>query len=122
MLNTFRRIASLIVIAFSIGALSSCTSSSVDMKSVSAVIDVRTQEEWATGHLDGAINIDIESADFPDKIGSLDHFANYVIYCRSGNRAGKAIDYMKANGFTGALTNAGSVADASSITGMKVIQ
>jgi len=122
LIKSIKRLASFLVVAFSIAALTSCASSSPDMSSVSAVIDVRTQEEWATGHLDGAINIDIQSAEFADKIGSLDHSANYVIYCRSGNRAGKAIEYMKSSGFTGVLTNAGSVSDASNITGMKVVQ
>jgi rhodanese-related sulfurtransferase len=94
----------------------------MDMSGVSAVIDVRTADEWAGGHLDGAVNIDLQSADFASKIDALDHAANYVVYCHSGNRAGQAINYMQGAGFTGELMNAGGVADAAGMTGMKVVQ
>ena len=90
------------------------------MKTVAAVIDVRTPEEVATGHLHGSINIDIQAADFASKMNELDKAANYVIYCRSGNRAGQAIDWMTQNGFTGTLTNAGSVADDAVATGLVI--
>ena len=39
---------------------------------------------------------------------------------QSGHRAGMAIDWMTQNGFTGTLTNAGSVADAAVATGMVI--
>jgi rhodanese-related sulfurtransferase len=94
----------------------------MEMTGFSAVIDVRTAEEWASGHLDGAVNIDLQSADFASKIDALEHAANYVIYCHSGNRAGQAIKYMEGAGFTGELINAGGVSDAASMTGMKVVQ
>ena len=122
MSRLFKALAALLVALFAVGSLSSCSSAPMDMSSYAAVIDVRTAEEWATGHLDGAINIDIQGADFSAQIDQLDHSANYVVYCHSGNRAGQAIDYMKNAGFTGELMNAGSVADASSMTGMKVVQ
>jgi rhodanese-related sulfurtransferase len=51
-------------------------------------------------------------------MNALDKTKNYVVYCRSGNRAGKAIDWMAQNGFTGKLINAGSVAEAAVATGM----
>lgn len=92
------------------------------MKSVAAVIDVRTAEEFATGHLDGALNFDIQGAEFDSQLSTLDKAANYVIYCRSGNRAGQAVSYMQENGFTGTLTNAGSVADASAATSIAIVQ
>ena len=95
---------------------------SIDMGSVASVIDVRTPEEFATGHLDGAININFEGADFESEIQALDHAANYVLYCRSGNRAGQVLSYMQSNGFSGTITNAGSVADASAATGIAIVQ
>ena len=120
--RVFRFLAAAIVATFAIGSLSSCAVAPMDMSAYSAVIDVRTADEWATGHLDGAVNIDIQGPDFASKIDALDHSANYVVYCRSGNRAGQAIKIMEAAGFTGDLMNAGSVADASAMTGMKVVQ
>lgn len=115
-------IASLVAV-FAVSSLSACSSNaSLDMSSVAAVIDVRTADEFATGHLDGALNFDIQSPEFVSQIDTLDKAANYVIYCRSGNRAGQAVSYMQENGFTGTLTNAGSVADASAITSIAIVQ
>ncbi len=70
------------------------------------VIDVRTPEEFAAGHLSGATNIDVQAADFSDRVGKLDPGATYVLYCRSGSRAGAAADMMAGMGFTD-VVNAG---------------
>lgn len=118
----FRFLAASLIAIFAVGSLSGCATAPMDMSSVAQVIDVRTAQEWSTGHLDGAVNIDLQSADFASKIDALDHAANYVIYCHSGNRAGQAIKYMEGAGFTGELMNAGGVSDAASMTGMKVVQ
>ena len=115
-------VASLVAI-FAVSSLAACSATeTLVMKSVAAVIDVRTPEEFATGHLDGALNFDIQGAEFDSQLSTLDKAANYVIYCRSGNRAGQAISYMQENGFTGTLTNAGSVADASAATSIAIVQ
>lgn len=111
------------VAVFAVSSLSACSASEpLDMAAVSAVIDVRTPEEFATGHLDGALHFDIQGAEFDSQLATLDKAANYVVYCRSGNRAGQAISYMQENGFTGNLTNAGSVEDAAAATGIAVVQ
>jgi rhodanese-related sulfurtransferase len=86
-----------------------------------AVIDVRTPEEWVSGHLVGAVRIGIADSDFAEQLESLDKSADYYIYCRSGNRAGQAIDLMESIGFTGQLINGGSVANASSQLGLEVV-
>ena len=117
----FKLLAAAIIATFAVSALAGCASSNaIDMKSIAAVIDVRTPEEVATGHLHGSININIEGADFASEMNKLDKSKNYVVYCRSGHRAGMAIDWMKQNGFTGNLINAGSVADAAVATGMVI--
>lgn len=122
MLKPLRRLVALLLAIFAIAGLTSCGPAAKDMSSYTAVIDVRTADEWATGHLEGAVNIDFESGDFSALIDEFDHSANYVLYCRSGNRAGQAIQVMKDAGFTGELVNAGGVSDAASLTGMKVVQ
>jgi len=101
--------------------LSGCSAQTVDMETVTAVIDVRTPEEVATGYLEGAVLIDWNSSTFIDEVSKLDPAGTYVIYCRSGNRAGQAIDAMKELGFTN-LTNAGSLAEAAALTGLAVVQ
>lgn len=106
---------------FAVSALTACSSANaIDMKTIAAVIDVRTPDEVATGHLHGSINIDIQGADFEAQMNALDKSKNYVVYCHSGNRAGQAIDWMTNHGFTGKLYNAGSVADAAVATGMMI--
>ena len=101
--------------------LSGCSSQTVDISTVTAVIDVRTPAEFAEGHLDGAVNINWEDIGFADEVSALDKDGVYVLYCRSGNRAGQAIDAMTSMGFTN-LTNAGGVDAASAFTGLDIVQ
>ncbi|MFM2412018.1 MAG: hypothetical protein RLZZ587_351, partial [Actinomycetota bacterium] len=62
--------------------LSGCSSQTVDMSTVTAVIDVRTPAEFAEGHLEGAVNINIEDPTFADQVSALSKDGTYVIYCR----------------------------------------
>lgn len=119
MSKLFKLLAGALIALFAVSSLAACAASNaIDMKTIAAVIDVRTPEEVASGHLHGSININIEGADFETQMNALDKTKNYVVYCRSGHRAGMAIDWMTNNGFTGNLINAGSVADAAVATGM----
>lgn len=63
------------------------------------VIDVRTPEEFADGHIDGAIMIDFYEPDFADDIAALDPDGTYLLYCRSGNRSGQTANFMAQLGF-----------------------
>jgi phage shock protein E len=64
------------------------------------LLDVRSPQEFAAGHLPDAINIDVESADFADRVAGLDESAETLVYCRTGNRSGVATDEMADLGFT----------------------
>lgn len=64
------------------------------------LIDVRTPEEYASGHLAGAQNIDVEGADFTATISTLDKTKHYAVYCRAGNRSKVAMAAMQQAGFT----------------------
>lgn len=65
------------------------------------VIDIRTQEEFQTGHIANALNIDFyQTQNFSDYLDKLDKKKPYLIYCRSGNRTNQALELMKAKGFT----------------------
>ena len=70
------------------------------------IIDVRTPEEFAAGHVDGAVNINLQSGTFESDIAQLDPNAAYAVYCRSGNRSGQATTIMGEAGFTD-VTNLG---------------
>ncbi len=66
------------------------------------VLDVRTPEEYAEGHLDGAVLVDFYDADFADQLGQLDPEVPYLVYCRSGNRSGQTLTLMEQLGFSSA--------------------
>lgn len=63
------------------------------------LIDVRTPEEYAAGHLEGAININFLSEDFLKQMSQLDKKKPLLLYCRSGNRSGKATIQLHEEGF-----------------------
>lgn len=65
----------------------------------SVLLDVRTSDEYASSHIASAINIDFENQTFLSEIKKLDTSKTYFVYCRSGNRSGKAVTMMKNNGF-----------------------
>jgi len=63
-------------------------------------LDVRTSGEFMSGHLENAINVDVEAMNFDSEIAKLDKSATYAVYCRSGRRSQVAVDRMKDAGFT----------------------
>ena len=63
------------------------------------LLDVRTPAEARSGSIKGAVNIDIMSVDFQQKIAKLDKNKTYFVYCRSGNRSGQACKVMGDSGF-----------------------
>lgn len=65
-----------------------------------ALIDVRTPEEFADGHIAGAVNIPVQQPDFATRIAQLDPTVTYAVYCRSGNRSQPAVAAMQKAGIT----------------------
>jgi rhodanese-related sulfurtransferase len=64
------------------------------------LLDVRTDAEFLEEHIPGAIQINVMSPDFPDRVMELDRSKAYYVYCRSGSRSGSACGYMASLGFT----------------------
>ena len=102
---------SLFILMLSILGFMGCTAqngSSIDSKEAYglikadaniAILDVRTAKEFADGHVAGAVNIDVNQADFAQKIDQLDRSKTYIVYCRSGRRSSKAVGIMATKGF-----------------------
>ena len=85
------------------------------------VIDVRTQQEWNAGHLDGAILIPY------DKIGqgitavAADKKARLYLYCRTGRRTGLAYDTLKKAGYED-LVNLSTLENASKELNLPIVK
>lgn len=67
------------------------------------VLDVRTPEEFALGHVPRATNLDFNAPDFEERLRALDHGATYLVHCQSGGRSAQARDAMMGDGFTSVL-------------------
>ena len=64
------------------------------------ILDVRTAEEYADGHIKGAILIDQKQGDFVEKAkATLSKEKTIAIYCRSGRRSANAADRLAAEGY-----------------------
>lgn len=63
------------------------------------LLDVRTPEEYQSGHINSAINFDISSTNFIPKIENLDKSKTYILYCQSGGRSKLASILMEQKGF-----------------------
>jgi rhodanese-related sulfurtransferase len=74
------------------------------------VIDVRSPGEYAEAHVVGAINIDVDGADFDAMIAELDPETPYLVYCRTGRRSEIAAGKMEDAGIED-IADAGGLAD-----------
>jgi len=63
-----------------------------------AIVDVRSAGEFNSGHLKGAVNIDVSGSSFTSKIEALDKSKTYLVYCRSGARSASASSVMAGKG------------------------
>ncbi|RZT00182.1 rhodanese-related sulfurtransferase [Aquimarina brevivitae] len=64
------------------------------------LIDVRTPEEYAEGHIYGAVNINFLDDNFEELIEQVDKSKPVAVYCGKGGRSAKCASYMKKAGFT----------------------
>jgi rhodanese-related sulfurtransferase len=81
--------------------LTGCASGNAEVsptQTYTAIVDVRTPEEFAAGHVVGAVNIDVQSSTFDSDIAKLPREGVYLVYCRSGNRSAAAAADMRADG------------------------
>jgi rhodanese-related sulfurtransferase len=112
-------------------SLSACSSSdststtdssivNVELVPAGNVIDVRTAEEFAEGHVQGARNLDIQNGDFEAALATLDKDVLYNVYCRSGNRSATAVAMMRNAGFTN-VVDLGAKEDAAKTLALPIV-
>ena len=63
------------------------------------LVDVRTVEEYESGHIQDAVNFDFYSESFQNDILTLDKSSSIILYCRTQNRSTKTANYLKDNGY-----------------------
>ena len=63
------------------------------------LLDVRTGEEFLTGHLKNSHNICVTDDDFEEKAASLDRDKPVYVYCKKGGRSARAAEILKEMGF-----------------------
>lgn len=108
------------MLALAIGVSGCATSpAAIELGTDTVIVDVRTPGEYATGHLEGAVNIDLQSPSFGDAVAGLDSDADYVVYCQSGNRSAQAASVMASADLT--VHDAGGIDQAAEATGLPVV-
>ena len=70
-----------------------------EMSKNQIIIDIRTPDEYHSGYIEGAVNINYFDSDFIEKISKLDKSAPLYLYCRSGNRTSSASAKLAKLGF-----------------------
>ena len=71
------------------------------------LIDVRSTTEYNIEHIPGAINIPLHELQY--RISEIDHIKSnpIVLYCRSGNRSGMAVQYLQQQGYANVYNGEG---------------
>lgn len=72
------------------------------------LLDVRTADEFGEGHIAGARNLPVQEV--AQKIAEVPTDKPVILYCRSGNRSGMALQLLQSAGYTN-VYNAGSLHD-----------
>jgi rhodanese-related sulfurtransferase len=66
------------------------------------LVDVRQPEEFAAGHIDGALLVPLGTIETAYR--SLPKDTKLVVYCRAGHRSAKAVAFLQAHGYTHAVS------------------
>jgi len=118
-LRTLPLLVSLLaVLGLGLTACSAPQSATVSADTV--IMDVRTPAEYAAGHLDGAVNVNLQSGSFEQAIGDYPVDGDYVVYCQSGNRSAQAVSIMESAGFTN-VHDAGGMNAAADATDIPIV-
>lgn len=75
------------------------------------LVDVRRPDEFAAGHLPGALNVEVTAPDFGPRVAALDKTRPTYVYCRSGARSANAAGQLTTAGFARVGNLLGGVLD-----------
>lgn len=106
-----KKIITFVLTLLGMGASTACSQQAFENKNVDGfekfvadsrvqLLDVRTAEEYAEGHLDQALNIDVNQSSFlTDATARLDKNRPVAVYCRSGKRSTRAAGMLAEQGY-----------------------
>ncbi len=120
MFRSLSAIVGSVIVLATIGGCSSAPAETVELSSDALLIDVRTPEEYAGGHLDGSTMLDLSGGQFAEILPTLDPEAEYAVYCRSGNRSSQAAAMMEDAGFENVI-DLGSIENAAKVTQIEIV-
>ena len=84
----------------------------IEMQEIDYILlDVRTPDEFSSGYIKNAINLDFYSETFQNDILSIDKNLPIVLYCRTNNRSTKTANILKENGFKEISVLEGGITD-----------
>ena len=84
----------------------------IEMQEIEYILlDVRTPDEFSSGYIKNAINLDFYSETFQNDILSIDKNSPIVLYCRTNNRSTKTASILKDNGFKEISVLEGGITD-----------
>ena len=84
----------------------------IEMQEIDYILlDVRTPDEFSSGYIKNAINLDFYSETFQNDILSIDKKLPIVLYCRTNNRSTKTANILKENGFKEISVLEGGITD-----------
>lgn len=86
-----------------------------DVKAGAKLYDVRTSQEFATGHITGATNWSLQDMQV-GKLPGVDKTTKLYVYCQSGNRSSQATALLKEAGYT-SVTDLGGIQDVQAAGG-----
>jgi rhodanese-related sulfurtransferase len=103
-------LASIFAVVLVLG-LSACSPGKLDVSDVTAVVDTRAADSFATSHIVGSVNVVYEGGDFIVNVTELGKSGKYYVYGANETEAGKAVGDMLSVGFSNVI-NLGSFEDA----------
>ena len=84
------------------------------------IIDVRTAAEWNSGYLENATHITLDTIEEYITLTEPNKNKEIYLYCRSGNRSGKATSILQDLGYKN-VTNIGGIQSASSNLSIPIV-
>ncbi|GAB3674841.1 rhodanese-like domain-containing protein [Angustibacter aerolatus] len=67
-----------------------------DLPADAVLLDVREDDEWEAGHVEGATHVPL--GEVPGRLAELPEGDPLYVVCRSGNRSGRAVAWLNAQG------------------------